>query len=73
MISVTFEQFEEMSEKGNLIPLYQEIPADLETPVSAKNADIFPIGKLTLLPCPYNPNIHVNHEVIGIISHTPFS
>ncbi|MBI4412275.1 MAG: anthranilate synthase component I [Deltaproteobacteria bacterium] len=35
MISLTFEKFQEMAEKGNLIPLSQEIPADLETPVSA--------------------------------------
>lgn len=35
MISLTFEQFVDLTEKGNLIPIYQEIPADLETPVSA--------------------------------------
>lgn len=35
MLSLTFEQFKEQALKGNLIPLYKEIPADLETPVSA--------------------------------------
>ncbi len=35
MFSLTFEQFETLSQKGNLIPLYREIPADLDTPVSA--------------------------------------
>ena len=35
MFSLTFEQFEALSQKGNLIPLYREIPADLDTPVSA--------------------------------------
>ena len=30
-----FETFERMAAKGNLIPLYREILADLETPVSA--------------------------------------
>ncbi|HPQ60327.1 MAG TPA: hypothetical protein PLR43_02280, partial [Syntrophales bacterium] len=30
-----FETFEKMAAKGNLIPLYREILADLETPVSA--------------------------------------
>lgn len=34
-LSVTFDQFKELSKQGNLIPLYQEIPADLDTPVSA--------------------------------------
>lgn len=35
MISLTYENFVDLTEKGNLIPVYQEIPADLETPVSA--------------------------------------
>lgn len=35
MISLTFDQFKERSQKGNLIPIYREIPADLDTPVSA--------------------------------------
>ncbi len=35
MISLTFDQFKERSQKGNLIPIYLQIPADLDTPVSA--------------------------------------
>lgn len=35
MFSHTFDEFKLLSKKGNLIPLYAEIPADLETPVSA--------------------------------------
>ncbi|MEE9519230.1 MAG: anthranilate synthase component I, partial [bacterium] len=31
----TFEEFCAKAEEGNLIPVYQEIMADLETPVSA--------------------------------------
>ncbi|MFQ5858682.1 MAG: anthranilate synthase component I, partial [Anaerolineae bacterium] len=34
MIRPTFEQFKQLAEQGNLIPVYQELPADLETPVS---------------------------------------
>ena len=34
MIRPTFEEFEKLTEQGNLIPVYQELPADLETPVS---------------------------------------
>lgn len=34
MLSLTFEQFKEKALQGNLIPLYKEIPADLDTPVS---------------------------------------
>jgi anthranilate synthase component 1 len=33
--SLTFEQFRECAKRGNLIPLYREILADFETPVSA--------------------------------------
>ena len=33
--SLTFEQFREAASRGNLIPLYREILADFETPVSA--------------------------------------
>ncbi len=35
MITPSFQRFKELSKKGNLIPVYQEILADLETPVSA--------------------------------------
>ncbi len=35
MITPTFQEFEKLSREGNLIPVYQEILADLETPVSA--------------------------------------
>src|SRR3990167_8687611 len=35
MISLTFEKFQDLASRGNLVPLSQEIPADLETPVSA--------------------------------------
>ena len=31
----TLEQVEELSDKGNLVPVYREISADLDTPVSA--------------------------------------
>jgi anthranilate synthase component 1 len=34
MYQPTLEQFEQLSERGNLIPVYRELPADLETPVS---------------------------------------
>lgn len=34
MIKPTFEEFEGLTEQGNLIPIYQELPADMETPVS---------------------------------------
>ena len=30
-----FEMFQKLAEKGNLIPLYREVLADMETPVSA--------------------------------------
>ncbi len=33
--SLTFEEFKQLAAQGNLIPLYREILADLETPVSA--------------------------------------
>lgn len=32
---ISFEEFAVLAKKGNLIPLFEEIPADLETPVSA--------------------------------------
>jgi anthranilate synthase component I len=35
MLSLTREQFRALSTQGNLIPVYREIIADLETPVSA--------------------------------------
>ena len=35
MITPSFEEFIRLSEKGNLIPIYREILADTETPVSA--------------------------------------
>jgi len=35
MISLSFEQFEEKARLGNVIPVYKEILADLNTPVSA--------------------------------------
>ncbi|RME46548.1 MAG: anthranilate synthase component I, partial [Chloroflexi bacterium] len=34
MIRPTFEEFEQLADQGNLIPVYRELPADLETPVS---------------------------------------
>ncbi len=33
--SPSFSEFERMARQGNLIPVYQEFPADIETPVSA--------------------------------------
>ena len=35
MIFPNFEQFSELAKQGNFVPVYQEIAADLETPVSA--------------------------------------
>lgn len=35
MISLTLKEFLKLSKKGNVIPVYQEINADLDTPVSA--------------------------------------
>ncbi|HBF12491.1 MAG TPA: anthranilate synthase component I [Deltaproteobacteria bacterium] len=35
MFSLTLQEFQTLAKKGNLIPLYAEIPADLDTPVSA--------------------------------------
>lgn len=35
MIYPDFKQFKKLATKGNLIPIFTEIPADLETPVSA--------------------------------------
>ncbi len=35
MFYPTFEDFEKLAKKGNLIPVYKEIVADMETPVSA--------------------------------------
>jgi anthranilate synthase component 1 len=34
-MNLTLEEFLKLSSKGNLIPVYREIPGDLETPVSA--------------------------------------
>lgn len=34
MYKPTLEQVEAMAEKGNLIPIYRDLPADMETPVS---------------------------------------
>ena len=34
-INPAFSEFERMAKRGNLIPVYQEFPADIETPVSA--------------------------------------
>ncbi|TLY39729.1 MAG: anthranilate synthase component I, partial [Nitrospirae bacterium] len=33
--SLSFEEFRSLAARGNLIPLYREILADFETPVSA--------------------------------------
>jgi len=35
MVKPTFKEFKEKSKQGNLIPVYKEILADLDTPVSA--------------------------------------
>ena len=35
MNHLSLEEFLKLSKKGNLIPVYKEIPGDLETPVSA--------------------------------------
>ena len=35
MYSPTLEEFEKLAEQGNLVPVFREINADLETPVSA--------------------------------------
>ncbi len=35
MFKPTLKEFKEKSKKGNLIPVYKEILADLDTPVSA--------------------------------------
>lgn len=35
MISPSFQEFKQKAKKGNLIPVYREILADMETPVSA--------------------------------------
>ena len=35
MYTPTLEQAEELASQGNLVPVYREINADLETPVSA--------------------------------------
>lgn len=34
MYKPTLEQVEVMAEQGNLIPIYRDLPADMETPVS---------------------------------------
>jgi len=33
--AMDWEQFQRLSERGNFIPVYQQCPADLDTPVSA--------------------------------------
>lgn len=35
MVNPTFEEFQELAKQGNVIPIYKEILADTETPVSA--------------------------------------
>jgi anthranilate synthase component 1 len=35
MVKPTFKEFKEKSKQGNLIPVYKEVLADLDTPVSA--------------------------------------
>lgn len=35
MYTPSFEEFKKMAEQGNLVPVYREIMADMETPVSA--------------------------------------
>jgi anthranilate synthase component 1 len=35
MVSPSFEQFTDLASQGNFVPVYQEIAADLDTPVSA--------------------------------------
>jgi anthranilate synthase component 1 len=35
MIFPNLEQFTELAQQGNFVPVYQELVADLETPVSA--------------------------------------
>ncbi|MEO1800882.1 MAG: anthranilate synthase component I, partial [Cyanobacteria bacterium J06629_2] len=35
MIFPNFDQFTELAQQGNFVPVYQELVADLETPVSA--------------------------------------
>ncbi len=35
MLRPSFDEFSRMAEDGNLIPVYREILADMETPVSA--------------------------------------
>ena len=35
MISSNFSQFAQLAQQGNFVPVYQELVADLETPVSA--------------------------------------
>ena len=35
MVVPTLEQFVEKARRGNLVPVYREILADMETPVSA--------------------------------------
>lgn len=34
MFNPTFDEFTELAKRGNLVPVYRELPADLETPVS---------------------------------------
>jgi anthranilate synthase component 1 len=35
MYTPSFEEFKKMAEKGNLVPVYRDMMADMETPVSA--------------------------------------
>lgn len=35
MVSLSFKEFQQAAKQGNLIPIYDEVPADLDTPVSA--------------------------------------
>ena len=45
MIKPSLEEFLKLSKKGNVIPVYQEINADLDTPVSVflkiKKGDVY--------------------------------
>ena len=37
MVLPSFEQFQQLAAQGNFVPLYQELAADLDTPVSASH------------------------------------
>ena len=49
----TFEQFKELAQEGNLIPIYREILADMETPVS------------TLMKLRHEPHVFLLESVEG--------